>query len=55
MIGELLREAALLVGVFAPLDLIVAGKPLTMEVVALIMALASVLAAVGITIEVIRR
>ena len=54
MIAELLRDAAVLVAVFAPLDSLVNGKPLTFFGVLIIVVLVLVLAVAGIAIEVMR-
>ena len=54
MIGELLRDAAVLVAVFAPLDDLINGKPLTFSGVSIIVGLVLVLAVAGIAIEVKR-
>jgi len=54
MIAELLRDAAVLVAVFAPLDSIVNQKSLTFLGVCVIVSLVIVLAAAGIVIEVKR-
>ena len=54
MIGELLRDGAILVAVFAPLDNLVNGKPLTFWGVSIIVVLVLVLAVAGIAIEVKR-
>jgi len=54
MIGELLRDAAVLVAVFAPLDDLINGKPLTFYGVSTIVGLVLVLAVTGIAIEVKR-
>ncbi len=54
MIGELLRDAAVLVAVFAPLDNLINGKPLTFWGVSIIVGLVLVLAVAGIAIEVKR-
>lgn len=55
MIAELLRDAAVLVGVFAPLELyIITKQPLTWLSVLTILLLVLVLAAAGIVIEVKR-
>jgi hypothetical protein len=51
MIAELLRDAAVLVGVFAPLDLFVTKQPLTWWVVLIIVALVLGLAVAGIVME----
>jgi uncharacterized membrane protein YczE len=54
MIGELLRESAVLVAVFAPLEIYVTKQPLTWWGVLIILALVIVLAVSGIAIEVKR-
>lgn len=52
LVGESLREMAVLVGVFAPLDVLVQGKPLTFRYVATMLGVFAVLFVVGITLEV---
>jgi hypothetical protein len=54
MIGELLRDGAILVAVFGPLDRLAYGKSLTFVGVCVIVFLVVVLAAAGIMIEVKR-
>lgn len=54
MIGELLRDASVLVAVFAPLERLISGKSLTFAGVFIIIALVLVLAVAGIAIEVTR-
>lgn len=54
MIGELLRDASVLVAVFAPLERLISGKSLTFAGVFIIIVLVLVLAVIGITIEVKR-
>lgn len=54
MIGELLREAAVLVGVFAPLESAITKQNLTFSQIALIVAVVVALAAAGIAVEVKR-
>jgi len=54
MIGELLRDAAVLIGVFAPLETILSKQPLTFWGVGIIVGLVVVLAGAGIVIEVKR-
>jgi hypothetical protein len=54
MLGELLRDGAILVAVFGPLDRIAYGKPLTFLGGCAIVILVVVLAAAGIVIEVKR-
>ncbi len=54
MIGELLRDAAVLIGVFAPLETILLNQLLTFWGVAIIVGLVVVLAGAGIVIEVKR-
>jgi hypothetical protein len=55
MIAELLRDAAVLVAVFAPLDFWAAKLPLTLHDVGIIVALVLVLAVAGILMEVKRQ
>lgn len=54
MIGELLRDGAILVAVFAPLDNLVNNRPLTFGSISIIVGLVLILAATGIAIEVKR-
>ena len=54
MIAELLREAAVLVAVFAPLERLINKQPLTFYWVSIIVSLVIVLAVAGIAIEVKR-
>ena len=54
MIGELLREAAVLIGVLAPLESIVSKEALTFWGIVIIVVLVLVLAGAGIVIEVKR-
>jgi hypothetical protein len=54
MLGELLRDAAVLVAVFAPLDFMVAKINLTFAGVLVTVALVIVLAIAGIVVEVKR-
>jgi hypothetical protein len=54
MIAELLRDAAVLVAVFAPLDMFVTNRPLTWVRILITVALVLALAAAGIVIEVKR-
>lgn len=54
MIGELLRDAAVLVAVFAPLDGLISNRSLTLSGVCIIVSLVMVLAVAGIAIEVKR-
>jgi len=54
MIGELLRDASVLVAVFAPLERLISGKSLTFAGAFIIIALVLVLAVAGIAIEVKR-
>jgi hypothetical protein len=51
MLGEFLREAAVLVFVFIPLDRAVNGDPLTPRWVLAILAVPALLLACGIVIE----
>jgi hypothetical protein len=54
MIAELMREAAVLVAVFGPLERLINEKPLTFSWVFIIVGLVLVLAVAGIAIEVKR-
>ncbi len=54
MIGELLREAALLVGVFMPLDMVFSEKPLSGPVLALGTTIFLLCLVFGVAIEVLR-
>lgn len=54
MIGELLRDAAVLVGVFAPLEMFITKQPLTWLSLLIILLLVLLLAVAGIVIEVKR-
>jgi hypothetical protein len=55
MIGEILREAAVLVAVFIPMDRIVSeGKTFTATWVGITIALSVALGAVGIVVEMFR-
>lgn len=54
MIAELLREAAILVAVFGPLERLINDKPLTFSWVFIIVGLVLVLAVAGIWMEVKR-
>jgi hypothetical protein len=51
MIGEYLREAAVLVGVFAILDKLVEGREVTWTWLSIAIAFSGVLLAAGIVIE----
>ena len=55
MIGEWLRESAVLVAVFAPLDIVVEQKSLTFWGVGVIVLLVLALGITGIVIEVLRQ
>ena len=55
MIGETLREAAVLFGVFMPLDLALQGRELTIGWALTIVALPVALLASGVTLERTRR
>ena len=48
MIGDLCREAAVLIGVLAPMEMIIAGGGLTMRSVTAIVVLTAVLGALGL-------
>lgn len=52
LVGESLREMAVLVGVFAPLDLLVQGKPLTVRYVSATLGVFAVLFVLGVALEV---
>ena len=54
MIGELLRDAAVLVGVFGPLEMFITKQPLTWLSLLIILLLVLALATAGIVIEVKR-
>jgi hypothetical protein len=54
MIGELLRDSAVLVAVFAPLESIIKGNPLTFWQLVVTVALVLGLGILGIAIEVKR-
>jgi hypothetical protein len=54
MIGELLRDAAVLVAVFAPLEIFITKQPLTWWQIPIIVVLVLMLATAGILIEVKR-
>ena len=54
MIGELLRDASVLVAVFAPLEKLISGKSLTFVDMLIIIVLVLLLAVAGIAIEVKR-
>ncbi len=51
MLGEFLREIALLVSVFIPLDLAIESKPLTLEWIAAILIFGGGFLTVGVLIE----
>ena len=51
-LGESLREMAVLIAVFAPLDVLVQGNPLTLRVTAATIGMAVSLFALGVVIEV---
>jgi ascorbate-specific PTS system EIIC-type component UlaA len=55
MIGEFLRDAAVLVAVFAPLEKIITGQPLTGRTVLTIVGLVVILAGAGVVVEVRRK
>jgi hypothetical protein len=55
MIGELFREAAVLVGVFIPLDMIFTEKPMAHSVLAYGVGIFVLCLALGLGIEVMRR
>ena len=48
MVGESCREATVLIGVLAPMEMIIAGGGLTMRSVAAIVVLTAVLGAIGL-------
>jgi hypothetical protein len=48
MVGELCRESAVLIGVLAPMEMIIAGGGLTMRSVAAIVVLTVGLGAIGL-------
>ena len=52
LLGEFLREMAVLIIVFAPLDVVVQAKPLTGRFVLATIAIVTVLLGAGIVIEV---
>ena len=52
LVGESVREMAVLVGVFAPLDLIVQSKPLTLRYALITIGVFAVLFVTGIALEV---
>ena len=52
LVGESLREMAVLVAVFAPLDMLVQGGSLTVRSMAATMAIVVALFAVGVFLEV---
>lgn len=52
LLGEFLREMAVLIGVFAPLDKIVQGNPLTGRFLLNTIVIVTVLLAAGIVAEV---
>jgi hypothetical protein len=52
LVGESLREMAVLVGVFAPLDFFVQGRALTLRFAFATMTLVAVLFVLGIALEV---
>jgi len=54
MIGELFREAALLVGVFLPMDMVFSEKPLARPVLAFGAAIFVLCLVLGIMIERLR-
>lgn len=51
LVGESLREMAVLIVVFAPLDFLVQGKPLTHQYAAAILGVFAILFVLGITLE----
>jgi hypothetical protein len=55
MLGEFLREAAVLVAVFMPLDLLIRDQAVTLGRIVLIMGISGGLLAAGVTIERVRR
>ncbi len=55
MLGEFLREAAVLVAVFAPLDMAIQKIPFTLLNVIAILASVGFLLVLGILVEVARR
>jgi hypothetical protein len=52
LVGESLREMAVLVGVFAPLDALVQGKPLTLRYALVTIGIFAVLFVTGVVLEV---
>lgn len=48
MLGEICREAAVLIGVLAPMEMIIVGGGLTMRSVAAIVVLTGALGAIGL-------
>jgi hypothetical protein len=54
MMGELFREAALLLGVFIPLDMVFSEKPFSLTVLALGIAIFLLCLVLGIAIERLR-
>ena len=52
LVGESFREIAVLVAVFAPLDLIAQSKPLTLRYLLVTIAVSAVLFVTGIALEV---
>ena len=55
LIGESLREIAVLVAVFAPLDTLVQGKPLTTKATVATMAIVAPLFGFGLYLQVRRK
>lgn len=51
-LGESLREMAVLIAVFAPLDVLVQGNPLTLRATAVTIGTVILLFALGVVIEV---
>ena len=55
MFGEFFREAAVLTTVFIPLDLVLTGKPLTLGLGVVILAISGSLLAAGMAFEQLRK
>lgn len=52
LLGEFLREMAVLIAVFAPLDKVLEEKPLTMRFMLTIIVIVTIALGVGIAVEV---
>jgi hypothetical protein len=55
MFGEFFREAAVLTAVFIPVDLVLTGRPLTLGLGVVILAISGSLLAAGMAFEQLRK